>query len=128
MTLLLINAQHSFSLACLLFSLLPIMITRIMRYQHTFVLLSMRLSCFSGDRRNFEFRPGNDLAEFDGSPLACATLDIYEDLDYEGVMDFMVVLVDVYPFYFLQRDNFATRFIVEDPAGTVIYVVKIFIL
>ena len=71
----------------------------------------------TGDRRNFEFRPGNDLARFDGDPIACATLDIYEDLDYEGDMIFSVLLVDVFPFYFLDRDNIRTDFIVHDPGG-----------
>ena len=71
----------------------------------------------TGDRRNFEFRPGNEYAVFKDSPVACATLDIYEDLDFEGNMEFSVLLVDVYPFEDLARDNIRTDFVVFDTAG-----------
>ena len=76
-----------------------------------------------GDRRNYEFRPGNELAKFKGSPVACATLDIYEDLDYEGDMEFAVLLVDVYPVYFIDRGNIRTDFVVRDSAGKLYIVI-----
>ena len=72
---------------------------------------------YVGEGRNFEFRLGNDAAEFFGPPIACATLDIYEDLDYEGDMEFSVLLVDVYPFHYLDRDNIRTDFIIRDSGG-----------
>ena len=70
-----------------------------------------------GDRRNFEFRPGNDIAKFEESPIACATLDIYEDLDYEGDMEFSVLLVDVLPLDVFGRGNIQTDFLIHDPGG-----------
>ena len=72
---------------------------------------------YSGDRRNFEFRPGNEIAKFEDEPVACATLDIYEDLDYEGDMLFSVLLVDVFPYDIFLRGNILTDFIIHDSGG-----------
>jgi hypothetical protein len=71
----------------------------------------------AGDRRNFEFRPGNDIAKFEEDPVACATLDIYEDLDYEGDMEFSVLLVDVFPYDIFLRGNIQTDFLIHDSGG-----------
>ena len=81
------------------------------------ILPFIHVFCFSGDRRNFEFRLGNDLAKFEEYPVACATLDIYEDLDYEGDMLFSVLLVDVFPYDFFLRGNIQTDFLIRDTGG-----------
>lgn len=82
----------------------------------TVILSHVHFLC-SGDRRNFEFRPGNDIAKFEEAPVACATLDIYEDLDYEGDMEFSVLLVDVFPYDIFLRGNIQTDFIIRDTGG-----------